>query len=89
MGSWPMSRVGGFSPLAASVMKPGGAAEDTSGGFGRGGWLAPYADQEMGRIVEQDWVAKAEAFLLGRTTYQLMYPYWSAVTDPQTKWERP
>jgi hypothetical protein len=64
-------------------MKQGGAAEDTSGGFGRGGWLVPYADQEMSRIVEQDWVAKAEAFLLGRTVYQLMYPHWSAVTDPQ------
>jgi dihydrofolate reductase len=39
----------------------------------------------MGRIVEQDWVAKADAFLLGRTTYQLMYPYWSTVTDPQNQ----
>jgi dihydrofolate reductase len=39
----------------------------------------------MGRIVEQDWAAKADAFLLGRTTYQLMYPYWSAVTDPENQ----
>ena len=27
----------------------------------------------------------ADAILLGRTTYQLMYPYWSAVTDPQNQ----
>ena len=74
-----------FVSLDGVMQGPGGAAEDTSGGFSRGGWLVPYADQDMGRIVEQDWVAKADAFLLGRTTYQLMYPYWSTVTDPQNR----
>jgi dihydrofolate reductase len=74
-----------FVSLDGVMQGPGAAAEDTSGGFGRGGWLVPYADQDMGRIVEQDWVAKADAFLLGRTTYQLMSPYWSAVTDPQNQ----
>jgi dihydrofolate reductase len=74
-----------FVSLDGVMQGPGGAAEDTSGGFKRGGWLVPFADQDMGRIVEQDWVRKADAFLLGRTTYQLMYPYWSAVTDPQNR----
>jgi dihydrofolate reductase len=74
-----------FVSLDGVMQGPGGAGEDTSGEFGRGGWLVPYADQEMGRIVEQEWFAKADAFLLGRTTYQLMYPYWSAVTDPQNQ----
>jgi len=74
-----------FVSLDGVMQGPAGADEDTSDGFGRGGWLVPYADQDMGRIVEQDWFAKADAFLLGRTTYQLMYPYWSAVTDPQNQ----
>jgi dihydrofolate reductase len=74
-----------FVSLDGVMQGPGGAAEDTTGGFGRGGWQVPYADQDMGRIVEQDWFAKADAFLLGRTTYQLMYPYWSTVTDPQNQ----
>jgi dihydrofolate reductase len=74
-----------FVSLDGVMQGPGGAAEDTSDGFARRAWLVPYADQDMGRIVEQNWVAKADAFLLGRTTYQLMYPYWSAVTDPQNQ----
>ena len=74
-----------FVSLDGVMQGPGGAGEDTSGGFDRGGWLVPHADQDMGRIVEQEWIAKADAFLLGRTTYQLMYPYWSAVTDPQNQ----
>jgi dihydrofolate reductase len=74
-----------FVSLDGVMQGPGGAAEDTSDGFARLAWLVPDADQDMGRIVEQNWVAKADAFLLGRTTYQLMYPYWSAVTDPQNQ----
>lgn len=41
----------------------------------------PYADHDMGDIVDS-WFAKAEAILLGRSTYDMMHAYWTQVTDP-------
>jgi dihydrofolate reductase len=67
---------------ADGVMQgPGGVDEDPSGGFDRGGWLVPYIDEDFGAIVDS-WFAKADAILLGRTTYDMMHPYWRSVTDP-------
>jgi dihydrofolate reductase len=60
---------------------PGGADEDTADGFTRGGWIVPFADEDFGAIVT-GWFGRAEAILLGRTTYSMMHPYWSQVTDP-------
>jgi dihydrofolate reductase len=60
---------------------PGGAEEDTSNGFDQGGWMVPFVDQDFGEIVDA-WFARADEFLLGRTTYERMFPYWSQVTDP-------
>jgi dihydrofolate reductase len=72
-----------FVSLDSVMQGPGGVDEDPSGRFDRGGWLVPYADADMGRVVEQEWFAHADAILLGRNTYQVMYPYWSSVTDPE------
>lgn len=67
---------------ADGVMQgPGGADEDPTGGFDRGGWLVPYVDADFGAIVDS-WFARADAILLGRTTYDMMHPYWRQVTDP-------
>ena len=41
----------------------------------------PYFDQDMDRLTA-DWIAAADAFLLGRRTYELFAEYWSQVTDP-------
>jgi dihydrofolate reductase len=70
-----------FLTLDGVMQGPGGPEEDSSAGFGNGGWMVPFADQDFGAIVE-GWFERAGAVLLGATTYGLMQPYWSTVTDP-------
>jgi dihydrofolate reductase len=70
-----------FLTLDGVMQGPGGAEEDTTEGFDHGGWMVPFADADFGDIAES-WFARADAVLLGRTTYELMQPYWSAVSDP-------
>jgi dihydrofolate reductase len=71
-----------FLTLDGVMQGPGGADEDASNGFDRGGWLVPHADDDMGRIVDT-WFSQADEILLGRSTYDMMQAYWSEVTDPE------
>ena len=71
-----------FLSLDGVMQGPGGPAEDPSGGFKQGGWMVPYADEAMDRFVT-DWFAAADAFLLGRTTYEIMAGYWPQVPDDE------
>ncbi|WBQ05553.1 dihydrofolate reductase family protein [Kribbella sp. CA-293567] len=69
-----------FLSIDGVMQGPGGLDEDRSGGFDRGGWLIPYGDEVMGEIAE-GWFARADAILLGRTTYTMMQAYWSQIDD--------
>jgi dihydrofolate reductase len=64
-----------FMSLDGVVQAPGGADEDTSGGFAHGGWHLRYFDD-----VSQKWVldsiVEAGGFLLGRRTYEIFAAYW-------------
>jgi dihydrofolate reductase len=70
-----------FLTVDGVMQGPRGADEDTTDGFTRGGWLVPFTDEDFGAIVT-GWFGRAGAILLGRTTYSMMHPYWSQVTDP-------
>lgn len=69
-----------FVSLDGVMQGPGGVEEDPSGGFTRGGWLVPLADDDMNRIVT-DWFTSTEAMLLGHTTYDLFRGYWPQVAQ--------
>jgi dihydrofolate reductase len=71
-----------FVSLDGVMQGPGGADEDRSGGFDRGGWLMPFSDAEFGGVVN-GWFSKTEALLLGRTTYELFSAFWPQVTDAE------
>jgi dihydrofolate reductase len=57
-----------FLSLDGVMQAPGGADEDTEGGFQHGGWTRPYWHDDIGNAfgaLMQD----TDAFLLGRKTY--------------------
>lgn len=70
-----------FLSLDGVMQAPGGPGEDDSNGFPYGGWLVPHADADMGKTMDEIFT-KADAFLLGRTTYDIFAAYWPRITDP-------
>ncbi len=65
-----------FVSLDGVVQAPGGAEEDTDHGFRHGGWSMPYFNPAtMGPAVDQV-LARTDALLFGRRTWQGMAAAW-------------
>ena len=58
-----------FITLDGVIQAPGGADEDTDGGFIHGGWTRPYWHDEIGAHFFQA-MTEADTLLLGRKTWQ-------------------
>ena len=59
-----------FITLDGVIQAPGGANEDTEGGFEHGGWTGPYWHDNIGAHFFQA-MMEADALLLGRKTWQI------------------
>ncbi len=59
-----------FITLDGVIQAPGGADEDTEGGFSHGGWTLPYWHDDIGLHFDQT-MSQADALLLGRKTWQI------------------
>ncbi len=70
-----------FLTLDGVMQSPGAPEEDPRDGFDLGGWLPPHFDGETGQYMNEVF-DEADAFLLGRRTYEAMAGFWPAVTDP-------
>jgi len=64
-----------FITLDGVIQAPGGPEEDTSGGFKYGGWIVPYFDEVLGKIMGEQ-MKKPFALLLGRKTFEIFASYW-------------
>lgn len=58
-----------FISLDGVIQAPGGADEDTDGGFTQGGWTHPYWHDDIGTHFFEAF-SESDALLLGRRTWQ-------------------
>ncbi|MBF4507363.1 dihydrofolate reductase family protein [Flavobacterium sp. JLP] len=56
------------------MQAPGAPEEDTSGGFEYGGWVAPFGDEEYGKVMQKQ--MEPADILLGRKTFDIFEEYW-------------
>jgi len=63
-----------FVSLDGVMQAPGGPDEDPTSGFGLGGWVQPFWDEDMGpfeKLIMSDY-----DLLLGKRTYDIFAAYW-------------
>jgi len=72
-----------FLSLDGVAQAPGGAEEDTSGGFAHGGWHMRYMEDELARRWVLESIVEAGAFLLGRRTYEIFAAYWPKAPEEE------
>ena len=76
-----------FISLDGVVQAPGGAEEDTDGGFRHGGWSMKYFDPEVMGSTYGELAAQSDALLQGRRTYQVSAAAWpERGGDPFADW---
>src|SRR5436190_15518539 len=74
-----------FLALDGTAQGPGGADEDTSGGFEHGGWHMQYGGGDgMAKLI-----GEAGGFLLGRRTYELFAGYWPNAPEETRRFADP
>ena len=66
--------------LDGVIQAPGGAEEDTSGGFALGGWIAGYDDARVGTALRIKMNSPFD-LLIGRKTFEIWEPYWPKHDD--------
>ena len=59
-----------FISLDGVIQAPGGAEEDTDGGFVHGGWTWPYWHDDIGLLFAEA-MGQRDTLLLGRKTWQI------------------
>ncbi|MFI7582164.1 dihydrofolate reductase family protein [Kocuria sp. M1N1S27] len=69
-----------FLTLDGVYQAPGGPEEDRADGFALGGWQGAYFDDESGETMGAG-IARLDALLLGRRTYDIFADYWPAHGD--------
>jgi dihydrofolate reductase len=74
--------VGTFVTLDGVMQAPGGPEEDRDGNFQHGGWLVPYFDDTFAGMMSE-WTKRADAYLLGRKTYDIFAASWPNSDDPE------
>jgi dihydrofolate reductase len=76
-----------FISLDGVVQAPGGAEEDTDGGFRHGGWSMPFFDPEVMGAAIGEVANRTDAILQGRRTWQVMAGAWpERAGDPFADW---
>ena len=67
-----------FITLDGVMQAPGGPEEDPTGGFKHGGWVFPYFDDFLGRVMNEQMGGPFD-LLLGRRTYEIFAAHWPHV----------